>query len=193
MVAQVQQPAPAFKKTAVVNNEFKDISSEDLKGKWWVLMFVPLAHTQVCPTEVLGFNKAYQKFKEKNCEVLIASVDSEWSLQVWNEREVQIGGLGSVEVPLVSDVNHKLSKDYGVLLEEDGVSLRGTFLVGPEGNVRHMSVNDLPVGRSVQEVMRLLDAFQFTDENGVVCPLGWQQGAETINPQDPKEYFSKQK
>lgn len=193
MVAQVQKPAPSFTKTAVVDGTFETVSLEDYKGKWVLLAFIPLAFTFVCPTEIIAYSEAAKKFAEKDCQVLFASTDSEYSLLAWTNVARKDGGLGPVDIPLVADTNHTLSKDYGVLIEEEGVALRGIFLIDPKGALRQITVNDLPVGRSVDESFRLLEAFQFTDKHGEVCPANWQPGAETIKPEveSSKEYFNK--
>lgn len=193
MVAQVQKPAPTFTKTAVVDGTFETISLDDYKGKWVLLAFIPLAFTFVCPTEIIAYSEAVKKFTEKDAEVLFASTDSEYSLLAWTNVARKDGGLGPVNIPLLADTNHSLSKDYGVLIEDEGIALRGIFLIDPKGTLRQITVNDLPVGRSVDESLRLLEAFQFTDKHGEVCPANWQPGADTIKPEvaESKEYFNK--
>lgn len=194
MVAQVQKPAPAFKKTAVVDGLFEEASLEKYtsQGKWVVLAFIPLAFTFVCPTEIIAYSEAAKKFQEKGAQVLFASTDSEYSLLAWTNVARKDGGLGPVDIPLVADTNHSLSKDYGVLIEEEGVALRGIFIIDPKGNVRQSTINDLPVGRNVEETYRLLEAFQWTEEHGEVLPCNWTPGAATIKPEvdASKEYFS---
>jgi len=193
MVARVQHPAPRFKGTAVVDGTFKEISLEDYKGKWLILGFIPMAWTFVCPTEIIAYSEAAKSFAERGASVVFASVDSEYSLLAWSSTPRQDGGLGNVNIPLFSDKNHQLAKDYGVLIEEEGIALRGLFIIDPKGVVRQITINDLPVGRSVDETIRLVDAFQFTEKYGEVCPANWNQGAATIkaNPKDSKEYFTK--
>ncbi|ODV79285.1 peroxiredoxin TSA1 [Suhomyces tanzawaensis NRRL Y-17324] len=193
MVAQIQKPAPTFKKTAVVDGVFEEVSLEQFKGQWVVLAFIPLAFTFVCPTEIIAYSEAAKKFAEKGAKVLFASTDSEYSLLAWTNVARKDGGLGPVDIPLLADTNHSLSRDYGVLLEDEGIALRGIFLIDPKGTLRQITVNDLPVGRSVEESLRLLDAFQFTEKYGEVCPANWQPGSETIKPTvgDSKEYFGK--
>lgn len=191
MVATVQQPAPEFKKTAVVDGVFDEVSLEKYKGKWVVLGFIPLAFTFVCPTEIIAYAEAQEKFRERGAEVLFASTDSEFTWLAWNNQPRKEGGLGGVKIPLVADTNHSLSKDYGVLLENEGVALRGIFIIDPKGTVRQITINDLPVGRSVDETLRLIDAFQFTEKYGEVCPANWQKGDDTINPDKASDYFSK--
>ncbi|ODV67832.1 peroxiredoxin TSA1 [Hyphopichia burtonii NRRL Y-1933] len=193
MAAQIQKPAPSFTKTAVVDGVFEEISLEQYKGKWVLLAFIPLAFTFVCPTEIIAYSDAIKKFTDKDAEVLFASTDSEYSLLAWTNVARKDGGLGPINIPLLADTNHSLSKDYGVLLPEAGVALRGIFLIDPNGVLRQITINDLPVGRSVEESLRLLDAFQFTEKYGEVCPANWQPGSETIKPEvkDSKEYFGK--
>lgn len=193
MVATVRHPAPAFKKTAVVNGLFEEVSLEQYKGKWVILGFFPLAFTFVCPTEIIAFSEAAKQFSERNAQVLLASTDSEYSLLAWTNVARSEGGLGEIEIPLLADTNHSLSKDYGVLIPEDGVALRGLFIIDPKGTVRQITINDLPVGRSVDETLRLIDAFQFTEEHGEVCPANWHKGDATMvaDPEKSKEYFSK--
>ncbi|KAG5360400.1 Peroxiredoxin TSA1 [Yarrowia sp. B02] len=193
MVATVQHPAPDFKKTAVSGGVFEEVSLDQFKGKWVVLAFIPLAFTFVCPTEIIAYSDAVSQFKERGAEVLFASTDSEYSLLAWTNVARKDGGLGPVNIPLLADTNHTLSKDYGVLIPEAGVALRGIFIIDPKGVVRQITINDLPVGRSVEETLRLIDAFQFTEKHGEVCPANWQKGADTIkaDPVNAKEYFEK--
>lgn len=195
MVAQVQKPAPTFTKTAVVNGLFEEVSLEQYTkaGKWVILAFIPLAFTFVCPTEIIAYSEAAKKFQEKGAEVLFASTDSEYSLLAWTNIERKDGGLGPVDIPLIADTNHSLSRDYGVLIEEEGIALRGIFIIDPNGNVRQSTINDLPVGRNVEETYRLLEAFQWTEANGEVLPCNWTPGSLTIKPEveASKEYFGK--
>lgn len=193
MVAQIQKPAPSFTKTAVVDGVFEKISLDDYKGKWVLLAFIPLAFTFVCPTEIIAYSEAVKKFADKDTQVLFASTDSEYSLLAWTNVARKDGGLGPINIPLIADTNHSLSKDYGVLLEDEGIALRGIFLIDPNGNLRQITINDLPVGRSVDESLRLVEAFQFTEKYGEVCPANWQPGSETIKPEvdSSKEYFGK--
>ncbi|RPA74368.1 thioredoxin-like protein [Ascobolus immersus RN42] len=194
MVAQVQKPAPSFKTVGVVNGDIVDISldSEQFAGKWIVLAFIPMAWTFVCPTEIIAFSDAIKQFEERNTAVAFASVDSEYSLLAWSNAARKDGGLGNVNFPLLSDKKHTLSKDYGVFLEDAGVALRGLFIIDPKKTVRQITINDLPVGRSVDETLRLIDAFQFTEQFGEVCPANWHKGEATIQPtpKDAGKYFS---
>ena len=147
----------------------------------------------MCPTEIIAYSEAIKKFQDKDTEVLFASTDSEYSLLAWTNVARKDGGLGPINIPLLADTNHTLSRDYGVLLEEEGVALRGIFLIDPKGTLRQITINDLPVGRSVEESLRLVEAFQFTEKYGEVCPANWQPGSETIKPgvDSAKEYFGK--
>ncbi|XP_076067867.1 thioredoxin-dependent peroxide reductase, mitochondrial-like isoform X1 [Oratosquilla oratoria] len=193
MAAAVTQPAPTFQGTAVVNGQFSDISLDDYKGKYLVLFFYPLDFTFVCPTELIAFSDRMDEFRHHNCEVVGVSTDSHFSHLAWINTPRKQGGLGGLDYPLLADFNKDISREYGVLLDAPGVALRGLFLIDPNGVVKHMSINDLPVGRSVDETLRLLKAFQFVEENGEVCPANWQPDSPTIKP-DPSgslEYFDK--
>ncbi|XP_034537263.1 thioredoxin-dependent peroxide reductase, mitochondrial [Notolabrus celidotus] len=191
--AAVTQPAPAFKATAVYNGEFKDMSLDDFKGKYLVLFFYPLDFTFVCPTEIIAFSDKASEFHDVNCEVVGVSVDSHFTHLAWINTPRKTGGLGNIHIPLLSDLNKQISRDYGVLLEGPGIALRGLFLIDPNGVVKHMSVNDLPVGRCVEETLRLVKAFQFVETHGEVCPASWTPKSPTIKPtpEGSKEYFEK--
>ncbi|KAF2104961.1 thioredoxin-like protein [Rhizodiscina lignyota] len=194
--ARVQHPAPHFQCTAVIDGTFEDLSLTTFTSskKWLVLGFIPMAWTFVCPTEIIAFSDAINQFKERNTSVVFASTDSEYSLLAWNNTSKKDGGLGGINIPLLSDKNHKLSRDYGVLIEEEGIALRGLFLIDPQGIVRQITINDLPVGRSVDEVLRLIDAFQFTEKYGEVCPVNWNPGDQGIQetPAGRQQYLEKQ-
>jgi len=190
---QPQVPAPHFTSTAVVNNTFKEISLSDYKGKYVVLFFYPLDFTFVCPTEIIAFSERAEEFRKIGCEVLACSTDSQFSHLAWIEKPRKAGGLGKINIPLVADKTMKISRDYGVLKEDEGVSFRGLFIIDDKQIVRQVTINDLPVGRSVDETLRLVQAFQFTDKHGEVCPAGWNPGAPTIKPdlKGSVEYFNK--
>jgi len=193
LTAQVQKPAPAFKAQAVVDGQFKEVSLADYQGKYVVVYFYPLDFTFVCPTEIIAFSDRIAEFKDINCEVVGISTDSHFSHLAWISQPRKQGGLGGLNYPLVSDFTKTISKDYGVLIEEAGIALRGLFIIDPTGVVRQMSINDLPVGRSVDETLRLIKAFQFVEQHGEVCPANWTPESPTIKP-DPKgslEYFDK--
>ncbi len=168
----VGQLAPQFKAPAYIDGQIKEISLSDYKGKWVVLFFYPLDFTFVCPTEILEFNKKSDEFKKMNAQLIGGSIDSVYSHKGWSEQ----GGLGKLNFPLISDITKKISSDYGMLLEEKGISLRGTYIIDPEGKVRAITLHDLQVGRSVDETLRVLSAFQ----TGELCPVGWKPGEKTL-------------
>ncbi|KAL1138250.1 hypothetical protein AAG570_009939, partial [Ranatra chinensis] len=190
---RVQKPAPNFEGTAVINGEFKDIKLSDYAGKYLYLFFYPLDFTFVCPTEIIAFSDRIGEFKDVNTSVVGVSCDSHFSHLAWVNTPRKSGGLGDLKYPLLSDFNKTIARDYNVLLEKDGVPLRGSFIIDPEGVVRQITINDLPVGRSVDEVLRLIKAFQFVDKHGEVCPANWNPESPTIKPTPTgsKEYFSK--
>ncbi|KAF8577514.1 peroxiredoxin [Ramaria rubella] len=193
MPAYVQRPAPEFTATSVQEGQFKDVSLQSFKGKWVVLFFYPLDFTFVCPTEILAYNDALPQFEALNTIILGASTDSEYSHLAWAMQPRKQGGLGpDLKLPLIADKSMKISRDYGVLIEEEGIALRGSFIIDPKGILRQISINDLPVGRSVDETLRLIKAFQFTDLHGEVCPVNWTEGSKTMkaDPQGSLEYFS---
>ncbi|KIK58952.1 hypothetical protein GYMLUDRAFT_44979 [Collybiopsis luxurians FD-317 M1] len=193
MVALVQKPAPQFKTAAVVDGVFQDISLSDFLGKWVVLFFYPMDFTFVCPTEILAFNDALEEFEKIDTVVLAGSTDSQYSHFAWASQHRKEGGLGpDLKLPLIADRNMSIARDYGILLEDEGIALRGLFIIDPKGILRQITVNDLPVGRSVEETLRLVKAFQFTDKYGEVCPAGWSEGGKTIKatPTDKIEYFA---
>ncbi len=192
MLNLVQRPAPDFKGVAMVNGEFKNISLDDYRGKHVVLFFYPLDFTFVCPTEILAFNDRLDEFKKLGVEVIGASVDSQFTHLAWWNTPRNEGGIQGVRYPILSDMTKKVSTDYGVLVD-DGVALRGLFILDDKHIVRHVTLNDLPIGRSVDEVLRVVQAIQFADKHGEVCPADWHPGEATMKP-DPKgskEYFRK--
>nr|AKG26772.1 peroxiredoxin 1 [Dastarcus helophoroides] len=191
--AVISKPAPAWKSTAVVNGEFVELKLSDFKGKYLVFFFYPLDFTFVCPTEILAFSDRLEEFKKINTEVVACSVDSHFTHLAWINTPRKEGGLGKINIPLLSDLNHSISKDYGVFLEDLGHTLRGLFIIDPKGVLRQITMNDLPVGRSVDETLRLVQAFQYTDQHGEVCPAGWKPGQDTIipSPVGKKIYFEK--
>ncbi|MBN1443959.1 MAG: peroxiredoxin, partial [Planctomycetes bacterium] len=179
----VTKEAPDFKATAVLpDNRFdENFSLSAYRGKYVVLFFYPLDFTFVCPSEILAFDKALPKFKAKGAEVIGVSVDSHYTHLAWKETPVEKGGIGKVKYPLVADLNKEISKAYGVLLD-DAVALRGLFLIDKQGKVRHALINDLPLGRSVDEALRMLDALEFHEKHGDVCPANWHEGEEGMKP-----------
>lgn len=192
----MQQLAPPFAGTAVVGTDFKDIKLSDYAGKYLVLFFYPLDFTFVCPTEIISFSNRIDEFRQLNTEVVGVSVDSKFSHLAWCQQERNTGGVGQLTYPLLSDLTKQIARDYGVLLETEGIALRGTFIIDPKGVVRQKSINDLPVGRSVDETLRLIKALQFHEKHGEVCPANWdpERNKDTIkpNPTASQEYFKKQ-
>ena len=194
-VRLVGNKAPDFKGEAVVNGEFKTIQLSDYKGKWKVLYFYPLDFTFVCPTEIVAFSDSIDKFKELGCEVIGVSVDSQFSHLAWTKVPRNQGGLGDIKYPLLADITKKVASDYGVLIEDEGVALRGLFVIDDNDVIQQATINNLSVGRSVDEVLRLVEAYQYTAKHGEVCPAGWTKGSDTMKP-DPtgsQEYFGKLK
>ncbi|XP_072458324.1 peroxiredoxin-2 [Notamacropus eugenii] len=191
--AHIGKPAPDFHTTAVVDGAFKEVKLSDYKGKYLVIFFYPLDFTFVCPTEIIAFSDRVSDFRQLGCEVLGVSVDSQFTHLAWINTPRKQGGLGPLKIPLLADVTRNLARDYGVLKEDEGIAYRGLFIIDAKGLVRQITVNDLPVGRSVDEALRLVQAFQYTDEHGEVCPAGWKPGEDTIKPnvEGSKEYFSK--
>lgn len=189
----VTQHAPFFKGTAVVNGEFKELTLDDFKGKYLVLFFYPLDFTFVCPTEIVAFSNKANEFHDVNCEVVAVSVDSHFCHLAWINTPRKSGGLGKMNIPVLSDLTKQISRDYGVLLEGPGIALRGLFIIDPNGIIKHLSINDLPVGRSVEETLRLVKAFQYVETHGEVCPANWTPDSPTIkpSPEASKEYFEK--
>jgi len=181
---RVGQAAPDFLATAVVDQEFKTIKLSDYRGKYVVLFFYPLDFTFVCPTEVAAFSDRYADFSKINAEVLGVSVDSEFSHLAWIQTDRKLGGVGDLNYPLVSDIKKNISHAYNVLTE-DGIALRGLFIIDPQGIIQHSTVNNMAVGRSVEETLRTLKAFQHVQSHpDEVCPIDWQEGDRTMIP-DP--------
>jgi len=183
MSTLVTKQAPDFTATAVMpNNTFKeDFKLSDYQGKYVVLFFYPLDFTFVCPSEIIAFDKQLDEFKKRNTEVIGVSIDSQFSHFAWKNTAPKAGGIGNVQFPLVADLSKNISRDYGVLFDE-AIALRGLFLIDKEGVVRHSVVNDLPLGRSIGEALRMVDALQFFEEHGDVCPANWQQGDDAMTP-----------
>jgi len=171
MAVQVSQQAPDFTLEAVVRGDFTRVSLSDFDGKWVVLFFYPLDFTFVCPTELAGFNEALERFRKLNAQVLAVSIDSVHAHLAWQQ-----GRLGALEFPQLSDLTREVSRAYGVLLEDKGYSLRGLFVIDPQGVLKYMTVHDENVGRSVDETLRVLEALQ----TGELCPLGWHPGQKTL-------------
>lgn len=187
---QVTSQAPDFKATAVIGDSFKEIKLSDYKGKWVVLFFYPLDFTFVCPTEIIDYDAKLDEFKKLGAEVLGVSIDSEFSHLAWKKTPRKQGGIGEIQYPLIADVTKTISRNFGVLLD-DGIALRGTFIIDPNGVIRQATVNDLPVGRNIDEALRLIRAFQFVEKHGEVCPANWDEGKKTMkaDPKGSQEYF----
>ncbi len=178
MSVLVGKQAPEFTSSAVmadgsINDNF---SLADFKGKYIVLFFYPLDFTFVCPTELIAFSHRIAEFEKREVQVIGCSIDSQFTHLAWRNTPIDNGGIGPVKYPLVADVKHQICRDYDVELDPDGVALRGSFLIDKAGVVRHQVVNDLPLGRNIDEMLRMVDALQFHEKHGEVCPAGWSQG-----------------
>ncbi len=184
--AAVAKEAPDFAAQAVTgDNSFAELKLSDYRGKYVVLFFYPLDFTFVCPSEIIAFDREIDKFRAKGAEVIGASIDSHFTHLAWKNTPRDQGGIGPIRYPLVADLNKEVSRKYGVLIEEGenaGVALRGLFLIDKEGVLQHALVNNLPLGRSVDEALRMLDALKFHEEHGEVCPANWHQGEEGMQP-----------
>lgn len=182
MAVLVCKPAPEFTATAVLgNNEIKDITfSEFTRGKYVVVFFYPLDFTFVCPSELIAFDHRLQEFTQRGVEVISVSIDSQFTHLAWKNTPINKGGIGQVKYTMVADVKHEIARAYDVELD-GGVALRGSFLIDRAGIVRHQVVNDLPLGRNIDEMLRMIDALQFTEEHGEVCPAGWKKGDTGMN------------
>jgi alkyl hydroperoxide reductase subunit AhpC len=189
--AFIGKSAPEFEAMAVVDNEFKKVKLSDYKGKYVVLFFYPRDFTFVCPTEIIAFSDRADEFRKIGAELLAVSTDSHFTHFAWIQQPRKEGGLGNMNIPLVADTAHTIARDYGVLKEDEGLAFRGLFIIDGKGILRQITVNDLPVGRDVDETLRLVQAFQYTDKHGEVCPAGWRPGKATIKPgvKESKAYF----
>ena len=182
MTAFVSEKAPDFTADALVNGEFKKVSLSDYKGKKVVLFFYPLDFTFVCPTEILAFADHLEEFKKRNTEVVGVSVDSQFTHMAWAQVDRKEGGIKGVNYPLVSDLSKNIARTYGVLLEGPGIALRGLFILNKDGVLKHSTINHLDLGRNIDEVLRLLDAVDFSEEHGEVCPANWKKGEKAMKP-----------
>eukprot|EP00047_Mylnosiga_fluctuans_P002960 m.226763 g.226763 ORF g.226763 m.226763 type:complete len:229 (-) comp11476_c0_seq1:33-719(-) len=188
----VARPAPDIDTGAVINGEITRWKLADLRNKkWCVLLFYPKDFTYVCPTELIAFNDAAKDFEAVGAQVVAISTDTEECHLAWTKVPRKDGGLGQFQIPLLADVTKEISQDYGVLLPA-GIALRGLFLINPEGLVDQATVNNLPVGRSVEETLRLIKAFQYVRKHGEVCPANWKPGQKTMvaDPEKSKAYFN---
>ena len=182
MTAFVSEKAPDFTADALVNGEFKKVSLSDYKGKKVVLFFYPLDFTFVCPTEILAFADHLEEFKKRNTEIVGVSVDSQFTHMAWAQVDRKEGGIKGVNYPLVSDLSKNIARTYGVLLEGPGIALRGLFILNKDGVLKHSTINHLDLGRNIDEVLRLLDAVDFSEEHGEVCPANWKKGEKAMKP-----------
>ena len=177
MSVLVGKSAPNFTAQAVMpDNSFQEITLSDYKGKYVVLFFYPLDFTFVCPSELIAFDHRLNEFKERGVEVIGVSIDSHFSHLAWKNTEINNGGIGNVQYPLVADINKAVTKAYD-MKTGPGIALRGSFLIDKEGVVQHQVVNALSLGRNIDEMLRMVDALQFTEEHGEVCPAGWNKGS----------------
>ncbi|ABG39923.1 MAG: alkyl hydroperoxide reductase [Alteromonadaceae bacterium] len=195
MSVLVSRPAPDFTAAAVLGNG--DIVenftlSEAIKGQKAVLFFYPLDFTFVCPSELIAFDKRYDEFKKRGVEVIGVSIDSQFTHNAWRNTAINDGGIGKVKYAMVADVKHEICQAYDVEHPEAGVAFRGSFLIDEEGVVRHQVVNDLPLGRNIDDMLRMVDALNFHEEHGEVCPAGWQAGEKGMvdSPEGVASYLS---
>ncbi len=184
MSVLVTREAPDFTAAAVLPDGTikEDFKLSDLKGKYVVLFFYPLDFTFVCPTEIIAHDKRIDEFKKRDVEVVCVSIDSQFSHFSWRNTPVEKGGIGPIRFPMVADVKHEIVQAYGIEFADAGVALRASFLIDKEGVVRHQVVNDLPLGRNVDEMLRVVDALQFHEQHGEVCPAGWHKGEDGMKP-----------
>lgn len=190
----VGKPAPEFKAKAVIGDKIvSDFSLSHFRGKHVIFFFYPLDFTFVCPTELHAFQEKLEEFEKRNTQVIACSVDSCYSHFAWLNTPKAKGGIQGVDYPIVADLNKTIALDYGVLMAQEGIAYRGLFLIDKAGIVRHQVVNDLPLGRSVDEVLRILDALLYFEKHGEVCPANWQQGKKSLKPTQEalEQYFAK--
>src|SRR5215471_596080 len=193
MSQTVGRMAPDFALEGVLNGRFSTYRLADYKGKWVVLFFYPLDFTFVCPTEILAFSDRIEDFRKRQTEVIGASVDSKFTHAAWAQVERKDGGIKGVNFPLLSDLNKKIAADYDVLIQDAGVALRGLFIINKAGVLKHATINHLDLGRNIDEVLRVLDAIDFSEEHGEVCPANWKKGDKAMKPtaESLKQYMSK--
>lgn len=189
----VGKQAPDFSAKAVIDGRMvEDFTLSQFRGKYVILFFYPLDFTFVCPTELHAFQEKLSQFESRDCQVVACSVDSNFSHYAWLNTPKSKGGISGVTYPLVSDINKQIAQDYDVLVPGEGVAFRGLFLIDREGIIRHQVINDLPLGRSVDEAVRILDALSFFENHGEVCPANWRQGEKSMKPTNEglAEYFT---
>ena len=193
MAFAVGKSAPHFSLEAVVDGEFKMIALDDFRGRWLVVLFYPLDFTFVCPTELCAFSDRIDAIRALGAEVVGVSIDSQFTHLAWTKQPRNDGGVRGIRYPLLADLKREMAHRYGVLTEQ-GVALRGLFVIDPDGVVQHATINNLSVGRSVDETIRVLQACQFVRANGEVCPADWRPGDNTITPDtdESKSYFARQ-
>ncbi len=198
--AIVQKDAPDFAAQAVMQDgSVKELKLSEYRGKYVVLFFYPLDFTFVCPTEIISLSDRIGEFTKRDAAVIGVSVDSHFSHIAWRNTDRKKGGIGEVAYPLVSDLDKSISRSYGVLIEKPGIALRGLFIIDKGGStpgtgkLRHITINDLPLGRNVDEVLRVLDAIQFNEKHGEVCPMNWKKGDPGMKPtQDGLKSYAKE-
>lgn len=183
MSVLVTKKAPDFTAAAVLADGTikEDFKLSDLRGKYVVLFFYPLDFTFVCPTEIIAHDKRIGEFKKRDVEVVCVSIDSQFTHFAWRNTPVKKGGIGAIQYPMVADVRHEITQAYGIE-HPAGIALRASFLIDKDGVVRHQVVNDLPLGRNVDEMLRIVDALQFHEKHGEVCPAGWHKGEDGMKP-----------
>lgn len=193
MESLVGKKAPYFEAEAVVGSDFKNLTLNDFKGKYLCLFFYPLDFTFVCPTELHAFSDKLDEFKKRNCEVVACSVDSKFSHLAWLKTPRNKGGIEGVRYPILADLHKTIARSYGTLLEDAGIAFRGLFLIDKNQIVQHVTINNLPLGRNVDEALRVLDAMQYTEEHGEVCPAGWRKGEKGMKADNKglEDWFSK--
>lgn len=193
METLVGKKAPYFEAEASIGSDFKKLSLNDYKGKYICLFFYPLDFTFVCPTELHAFSDKIEEFKKRNCEVIACSVDSHFSHAAWLRTPKTEGGIQGVKYPILADIHKTIARSYGTLKEDEGIAFRGLFLIDKNGIVQHALVNNLPLGRNVDEAIRTLDAIQFHEEHGEVCPANWTKGSKAMKADQAglKTYFGK--
>ena len=194
MSVLVTQKAPNFEAPAVMPDGTikENFKLSELFGKYVMLFFWPLDFTFVCPTEIVAHDKRMDQFKERNVEVVGVSIDSQYTHFAWRNTSIDEGGIGPVKYPIVADIKHEITRAYGVE-HPDGVALRASFLIDKDGIVQHQVVNNLPLGRNVDEMIRVVDALQFSEDHGEVCPAGWRKGESGMTPtaEGVADYLSK--
>jgi peroxiredoxin (alkyl hydroperoxide reductase subunit C) len=193
MESLVGKKAPYFEATAAVGADFKKVTLNDYKGKYVMLFFYPLDFTFVCPTELHAFSDKIEEFKKRGVELVGCSIDSQFSHAAWLKTPRSKGGIEGVKYPILADIHKTIARSYGTLLEDDGVAFRGLFLIDKEQVVQHVTINNLPIGRNVEEALRVVDALQYFESHGEVCPANWKKGDKGMKADTKglEEWFSK--